>query len=322
VNSPVWKPRIALALSGGGFRASVFHLGVLRRVAELGWLSQVDMISTVSGGSILGAFIALRWSEIENSGADVFDRCIVRPFIDLVSSRDFIREWALRLPAVLPRKMFDRTYTRTSLAAELLGQWFFESKNCADLPARPYLVLNATTLITMRSWRFTRDGMGDSRIGHAAWNGRPLPLGVCVGASAAFPPVFPPARLDARSYEFSGPVYGEPPVESHPFIAVTDGGVYDNLGVEVAIKPVVEVAIKPVKVPGRDDKLHPPSFLLSVMPELLRRTGSDPAAFPDGPRHCCCTALTRLLASRYLHNGGASSSPTLQIRVRLAKACW
>jgi predicted acylesterase/phospholipase RssA len=45
-----------LALSGGGFRAAAYHLGVLRRLRELGLLAQVDVVSTVSGGSIVGAY--------------------------------------------------------------------------------------------------------------------------------------------------------------------------------------------------------------------------------------------------------------------------
>jgi predicted acylesterase/phospholipase RssA len=47
--------RLGLALSGGGFRAAFFHIGVLARMAELGILRRVEVISTVSGGSIVGA---------------------------------------------------------------------------------------------------------------------------------------------------------------------------------------------------------------------------------------------------------------------------
>ncbi len=50
------RPRIGLALSGGGFRASIFHLGVIRRLEELGIMQDVNVISTVSGGSIIGAY--------------------------------------------------------------------------------------------------------------------------------------------------------------------------------------------------------------------------------------------------------------------------
>ena len=54
------KNKVGLALSGGGFRASIFHMGVLRRLHELEILPKIDVISTVSGGSILGAALYLR----------------------------------------------------------------------------------------------------------------------------------------------------------------------------------------------------------------------------------------------------------------------
>lgn len=47
--------KLGLALSGGGFRASLFHIGVLARMAELDLLRHVEVISCVSGGSIVGA---------------------------------------------------------------------------------------------------------------------------------------------------------------------------------------------------------------------------------------------------------------------------
>jgi hypothetical protein len=57
-------PRIELAVSGRGFRASIFHLGVLRRLAELGWLQRVDVLSTVSR-----AFAEMRWPQWIQAGA-------------------------------------------------------------------------------------------------------------------------------------------------------------------------------------------------------------------------------------------------------------
>src|SRR3970282_2371776 len=56
------RPALGLALSGGAFRASFFHVGVLARLAETGTLRTVGVISTVSGGSILGAlyYLALK----------------------------------------------------------------------------------------------------------------------------------------------------------------------------------------------------------------------------------------------------------------------
>jgi len=57
-NSPN-RDKLGLALSGGGFRASLFHLGVLRRMAEMDLLRYVEVLSTVSGGSIIGALYIL-----------------------------------------------------------------------------------------------------------------------------------------------------------------------------------------------------------------------------------------------------------------------
>src|SRR6185437_1989042 len=92
--------------------------------------------------------------------------------------------------------------------AELLSA-HFSGATCSTLPQKPVLILNATSLQSIRAWRFTKMGLGDSRVGHALWQGRTLSLGLCAGASAAFTPVFPPARIRKDWYSFSGPVYGE-----------------------------------------------------------------------------------------------------------------
>lgn len=61
---------VGLALSGGGFRASFFHLGVLARLAEMDALRTVETISTVSGGSILGAHYYLEVQNLLQTKAD------------------------------------------------------------------------------------------------------------------------------------------------------------------------------------------------------------------------------------------------------------
>lgn len=250
-SSTLQRVRIGIAMSGGGFRAAIFHLGVLRRIAELGWLPDLDIMSTVSGGSVAGAFAASRWSSVLEDGCDwaSLERHVVRPFIELITTRDFIRDWVLSLPWLPFRKLLDPTFTRTKLAGLRFGDLFCNGLRCSELPERPYLVLNATSLVSMRSWRFTRDGMGDSRIGLATWGEKPLPLGEAVAASAAFPPIFPPARIRRSDYIFSPPVYNETPVPNYPLIAVTDGGVYDNLGVEAIGKESILPGIGKVAAP-------------------------------------------------------------------------
>jgi NTE family protein len=227
--------RLSVALSGGGFRAALFHGGVLLRIAEAGWLRHLDVLSTVSGGSIFGAFLATRARQLaaEEWSAPGFRRYVLEPFTRAVSSSSFIGAWALRLPLTVVRKL-RRPYTRTNLAADLYEQWFAYGSITALLE-RPYLIINATNLLSGRSWRFTRDGCGDSRFGYAAWTDA-FPLAEAVAASAAFPPVFPPLALETDGRRFSGPVYGEAAIPQPRYMPLSDGGVYDNLGVEVLAK--------------------------------------------------------------------------------------
>ncbi len=232
------KPRIAVALSGGGFRASLFHLGTLLCIVENGWAQLVDVISTVSGGSIVGAFLGLRWSRMLEQGGDVtaFRHHIVEPFVARITSSNFFREWILRTYVIPFRKLVDPTYTRTKLAGHIYGEWFYDGRPCCDLPQQPFVILNATNLQSMRAWRFTRDGLGDSRSGYASWEGNPLSIGEAVAASAAFPPVFTPARLLRSNYHFENPPYGGELLDEFPIITLTDGGVYDNSGLEAIWK--------------------------------------------------------------------------------------
>lgn len=50
--------KFGLALSGGGSRAAAFHLGCMRALNDRGILDQVLTLSTVSGGSVIGALWA------------------------------------------------------------------------------------------------------------------------------------------------------------------------------------------------------------------------------------------------------------------------
>ena len=62
--------KFGLALSGGGFRASLYHLGLIRFLRDAGILSQVTHITAVSGGSILAAHLVLNWERYNGSSAE------------------------------------------------------------------------------------------------------------------------------------------------------------------------------------------------------------------------------------------------------------
>jgi predicted acylesterase/phospholipase RssA len=74
--------KIGLALSGGGFRASLFHIGVLAKLAELDVLRHIEVLSCVSGGSILGAYYYLELRNVLQTCTD--DKICRQDYIDLV----------------------------------------------------------------------------------------------------------------------------------------------------------------------------------------------------------------------------------------------
>lgn len=93
---------IALCLSGGGFRAALFHLGALRRLNELGGLSQVDTISPVSGGRTVSAHLAQRTDNWPERGK-------------------VIEDWEKRIEE--PLRALARRNLRTWLIAKRLLPW-------------------------------------------------------------------------------------------------------------------------------------------------------------------------------------------------------
>jgi len=79
------EPGIGLALSGGGFRATLFHLGSLWRLNELGWLPKVTRVTSVSGGSITAGVLGHHWKNLafdESGVATNFDDAIAVPLRD------------------------------------------------------------------------------------------------------------------------------------------------------------------------------------------------------------------------------------------------
>ena len=68
---------IALCLSGGGYRAMLFHLGVLWYLNDAGYLPKLARISSVSGGSITSGVLALAWPKL--TGGDAFQQHVVAP---------------------------------------------------------------------------------------------------------------------------------------------------------------------------------------------------------------------------------------------------
>ncbi len=209
----------------------VFHVGALIRLNELGLLQKIDRISSVSGGSLTAGILATSWKDLDfRTGiASNFD-IVVKRVRDMAGTS--VDAGAIIGGIFLPGSVSDRVaaaYTKTIFGAATLQ----------DLPddqvaGNPRFVFNATNIQTGALWRFSRNYMGDYRVGLVQ---HPIILlADAVAASSAFPPVLSPATLKIRQ-----PVVNTSGADLHrePFISeaiLCDGGVYDNLGLETIVK--------------------------------------------------------------------------------------
>ncbi len=186
--------KLGLALSGGGLRASFFHIGILAQMAERGLLRSVEVISAVSGGSIIAALYYLHLKKLLESKPD--ENITDTDYINLVQTieRDFFEavKHNIRMLTFSDYKanwnMYREDYSRSDRIAELYDELlyrpvmkkatmvemrelmihppgrldFHPRKHNADRRAKvPVLVLNATTLNSGRNWHFTARTMGE-----------------------------------------------------------------------------------------------------------------------------------------------------------------
>ena len=221
---------IALCLSGGGYRAMLFHLGAVWRLNELGYLKRLNRVSSVSGGSITAGLLGLRWKSLQLDVAQApkteFDALIVQPIRKLASTT-IDAESVLK--GLLPFSSVNEAVTKTYQTC------LFGDATLQDLPDDPRFVINATSVQSGVLWRFSRPFMADWRVGVVP---RPTTfLAFAVAVSSAFPPFLSPARLTLDPAAFE-PGSGDG-LQIAPFTSeavLTDGGVYDNLGLETAWK--------------------------------------------------------------------------------------
>lgn len=188
--------KIGLALSGGGLRASFFHIGLFAQMAEQGILKSVEVISTVSGGSIIGALYYLHLKNLLETKAD--EDITDQDYIDIIKiiEVDFLKatEKNIRMSVLANLrkniKMKDAGYSRSDRIAELYNEYLYQSvlenlgnpvemcklkiqpldgpdhfhpddHNDHRMAKVPILVLNATTLNGGRNWQFTAKTMGE-----------------------------------------------------------------------------------------------------------------------------------------------------------------
>lgn len=222
--------RLGLALSGGGIRAAIFHLGALAYLAHTKLFKQISSISSVSGASlVMGLILATngnRWpSETE------FVNTILPKMRRLILD-NCIQSTALRRLPFSPRYWRHRV----NLLAKILEERWGIHGNLQDLPRRPYWEINCTTFETGNNFRLRRDYMGDSQIGYV--QNPTLPISHVIAASAAFPVLIGPYILQTKDLRFTKHKHGGPVVQTDAHYTLWDGGVYDNLGLDALFTPL------------------------------------------------------------------------------------
>ncbi len=246
--------KIGLALSGGGARAIAFHLGCLRALNQLGLLGRVAVLSTVSGGSVIGAYFHAHQGDFPSFEAKIRDVLaqglvksmrgkffgmlgvkIIAAFVvvglvaawvalikflvnclSLIAPRSFSRHWE-RLDTSSPLHRFA---SRTTLLEAALDDVLFKGACLNDLPRQPHLVVNATELRTGSAFRFGTLESGSWRWGKL--RGNAVSVAHAVAASAAYP-LFLPAFDETLTFDKNGEL-------KDARVILTDGGIYDNLG--------------------------------------------------------------------------------------------
>ena len=248
--------KIGLALSGGGSRAIAFHLGCLRSLNDLGVLDDIEVISTVSGGSVIGALYTLHrgsFAEFDRRIQQLLSRgFVLRVICKAFTTTEGLKSlicwmalfsfntilivlsiviWLIYLP--FPKNqsrkiqtdhlilLLRRVVSKTTIM-QLVFDDLFEGASFQDLPDDgPLLIINSTELRTGSAFYFSRLESGSWRLNKLA-DGN-ISLAKAVTASAAFPFLLPALDEVLPFRNADGMIYSKR-------VLLTDGGVYDNLG--------------------------------------------------------------------------------------------
>ncbi|TGE06476.1 patatin-like phospholipase family protein [Hymenobacter fodinae] len=246
--------RFGLALSGGGYRAAAFHLGTLRKLHEMGRLASIDVISTISGGSITGAAYCLHQGTFE----EFYDQMIQALLCCNVIRRallswSFVRFLLVVLAFLVPSGALLFTHWAPFSLVPLVGlvlvvlryqfrllpvsreieqaydAFFFQGQTLQHLRSTPILAIGTSNLQTGRPFTFSREWMADSTYAYyqppVHFDAADFPVARAVAASSCVPFAFTPITIDAKYFR-------EPADASRAQPQLIDGGVYDNQGIQ------------------------------------------------------------------------------------------
>ncbi|BDT72753.1 hypothetical protein os4_22980 [Comamonadaceae bacterium OS-4] len=210
----------------------VFHLGVLKLLAERGLLERVEKLSTVSGGSLVVGLV-LHQTQLKWPTSSQFLSSVYPALRERLCARSLM--WGAVRQLKRPSQWRFLLSRANLLAGALRDEWGLTEK-LRDLPSTPEWSINGTTAENGKRFRFKREDMGDYLLGYAAPND--FPLANAIAVSAAFPGGFGPLAIKSNDFVWKrrpwGATVGTEEVVQLPYkyLHLYDGGVYDNLGLE------------------------------------------------------------------------------------------
>jgi NTE family protein len=180
--------------------------------------------------------LGLKWATLAFNAAGVaqrFNTEVVDP-IRLLASKT-IDATAILSGTLLPGSIGDKV-------SAAYRKYLFDDATLQELPDQPRFVINATNVQSGALWRFMKPYMRDYRVGEV--QNPTVSLATAVAASSAFPPVLSPVTLELQGSDFV-PNSGQD-LQREPFtteVVLSDGGVYDNLGLETAWKRYITILV-------------------------------------------------------------------------------
>jgi NTE family protein len=209
---------IGLCLSGGGYRATLFHLGALRCLHDMEMLEQITHVSSASGGSLIAAIWASAGT-ITN-----FQQQIAKPAKALCRTN-------IRTTAFL-KQLTLHPNAGTQYIEQCLEQ-HIGKKTLADLSLKPEFIFCATDLGFGVDWEFKKSKIGSYRAGYSTTQASKWSIALVATISACFPPVFNPYRVPYDS-SFEKPHNADIAEWMRVWqnLTLNDGGNYDNLALE------------------------------------------------------------------------------------------
>ncbi len=218
---------IGLALSGGGFRATLFHLGLIRFLRDAGLLTSITHLASVSGGSVMAAHLIYRWDEYTSDDDATFEKAASE--LIAFTQQDVRGKIVRRLPLLVLAGLIPKIKLgRTDLLEQFYDKFYgyttlheLRSRN----PTAPALHILTTNLSSGQLCSFTADGFCiDSPKGTEVYETYAISTALAVAASSSYPLFFPPIELTAERLQVDMAAF------QSPFSYVTDGGIFDNLG--------------------------------------------------------------------------------------------